>query len=144
MSKRKPSPNPVGRPEAQIDWTLFEQLCGIQCTMTEMAGMLKVHRDTLSDQIKKKYNADFSTVYEKYAQDGKCSLRRHQFVLSKTNAAMAIWLGKNWLGQKEPESTQHIPPNDGLLNTLLEQIKHKDTLINELKPKANPEFSRSY
>src|SRR5574337_2035678 len=111
LMARKPTGNPVGCPEKQIDWTLFEQLCSIQCTQSEMASMLKVHPDTLRDHVKDHYGEEFSTVYIKYSETGKCSLRRNQFVLSKTNTAMAIWLGKQWLGQKEPEnkSTEWSP-----------------------------------
>ena len=33
----------------------------------------------------------------------KFSLRRIQFNLAQKSAGMAIWLGKQYLGQKEPE-----------------------------------------
>ena len=39
---REPTGNPVGAPEKPINWELFEQLCGLQCTESEMASMLKV------------------------------------------------------------------------------------------------------
>ena len=93
--------NPNGRPQKPIDWTQFEQLCELQCTQSEIASFLKVHPNTLSDRVLEHYGEDYSTTYKKYAECGKCSLRRHQFVLSKKNASMAIWLGKQWLGQKD-------------------------------------------
>ena len=37
------------------------------------------------------------------------SLRRAQFNLAKTNAAMAIFLGKNYLGQKDSADIEFNP-----------------------------------
>ena len=99
---RKPTGNPVGKPHKNIDWDMFEQLCAIQCTQSEIASMLKINRDTLRDRAVEKYGEDYSAINKKYSESGKCSLRRNQFVLSKKNASMAIWLGKVWLGQKDP------------------------------------------
>ena len=105
---RKPTGGPVGRPEKDIDWALFEQLCAIQCTQEEMAGLLKIHRDTLSDRAKQNYGEEYSTVYKKMSEGGKCSLRRNQFAMSKTNASMAIWLGKQYLGQKDIQEQMQV------------------------------------
>jgi hypothetical protein len=45
------------------------------------------------------------TFQEYFAKNGymalKIKLRRNQFKLSEKNAAMAIFLGKNYLGQKD-------------------------------------------
>lgn len=92
----------MARPEKEIDWSLFENLCQLQCTQSEIASCLKINPDTLRDRARKQYEIeDYSDIYKKYSETGKCSLRRNQFVLSKKNAAMAIWLGKQWLGQKD-------------------------------------------
>lgn len=108
--KKKPKTGGVrkgaGRPCAEIDWALFEQLCGIQCTQSELASMLKVHHETLVNNalIKYKledYGKDFPSIYKRFSEIGKCSLRRYQFIQSKAKPNMAIWLGKQWLGQKE-------------------------------------------
>jgi len=98
---RKPTGNPTGRPQKIIDWGLFEKLCPLQCTQGEIAGILEVHPETLSNRVKEHYGENYSSVYEKFGANGKISLRRNQFVLSKTNANMAIWLGKIWLGQRD-------------------------------------------
>ena len=37
-------------------------------------------------------------------------MRRNQLKLSETNASMAIWLGKQWLGQRE--APIHFEGND--------------------------------
>lgn len=92
-----------GRPRKEINWETFESLCGIQCTQVEIASVLKCHIDTLRDHATDYYNDSFSNIYEKYSSPGKASLRRDQFRLAKKNAAMAIWLGKQYLGQKDRE-----------------------------------------
>lgn len=120
---RKPTGNPTGRPEKEIDWTLFEQLCGIQCTQSEIASMMKIDADTLRDRVVKHFGEEYSVVYKKFCENGKCSLRRNQFVLSKTNAAIAIWLGKQWLGQKDYQEDQRptqitVNVNGGLASGL--------------------------
>lgn len=96
---RKPTGEPVGRPEKPIDWEQFEQLCAMQCTTSEIASVLKVCEDTLYERVLLKYGEHFSVIYKRYSENGKASLRRNQYLLSKKNAAMAIWLGKHWLGQ---------------------------------------------
>jgi hypothetical protein len=92
---------PSGRPQNGIDWSLFEQLCAIQCTQSEIASFLKIDADTLYKRVKERYNSSYSEIYKRYSETGKCSLRRYQYVQAKNKPAMAIWLGKQWLGQKE-------------------------------------------
>jgi len=113
MAAPKGNQNSVGhgRPGKDIDWIMFENLCGIHCTQSEIASMLKIHPDTLRDRAIEYYNdIDFSTIYKKLQENGKCSLRRNQFAMSKTNASMAIWLGKQYLGQKDKEEETNVTP----------------------------------
>lgn len=117
---RKPTGQPTGRPEAEIDWELFEKLCGLLCTQSEIASMLCVHIDTLRDRVLAEYGEEYSSIYKRYSESGKCSLRRNQVVLSKKNAAMAIWLGKQWLDQKDKSpNTEALELN---LTTLLKMM----------------------
>lgn len=100
---RKPTGNPTGRPEKEIDWTMFEQLCHIQCTQSEIASFFKIHTDTVNTRVEKQYGEPYSVIYKRYSDGGKMSLRRMQLKLAQKNAAMAIWLGKQYLGQKDKE-----------------------------------------
>jgi hypothetical protein len=112
----------------EIDWTAFENLCQLQCTQTEIASFLKMHIDTLRDRVVEKYEDEYSNVYKKLSETGKCSLRRNQFVLSKKNTAMAIWLGKIWLGQRDVSQEVQLLANT-MANKLLEQIAPSKDLI---------------
>lgn len=47
------------------------------------------------------YKTGFSDIYRQKREMGKISLRRSQFRLAEKNANMAIWLGKQYLNQKD-------------------------------------------
>ena len=91
----------MGRPRIEIQQDLFESLCGIQCTLTEIAGVMKCSEDTVERWCVRTYGTSFAEAFKKYSAKGKMSLRRYQFDLAKKNAAMAIFLGKNYLGQHD-------------------------------------------
>lgn len=120
---RKPTGKPAGRPILELDWEEFENLCRLQCTQSEIASFMKIHTDTLRDRAVKHYGLDYSDIYKKYSECGKCSLRRNQFVLSKKNATMAIWLGKQWLGQVDtPHEVNVNPETLKQFNLLMSQL----------------------
>ena len=91
----------MGRPQKEIDQSLFEKLCGLQCTLAEIAGMFDCSEDTIERWCKRTYDEGFAETYKKHSAAGKLSLRRAQFRLAEKSAAMAIFLGKNYLGQSD-------------------------------------------
>jgi len=133
MAKKKGKK--TGRPQIEIDWGIFESLCKIQCTLTEIAGIFKCSVDTIERAVKRKYKETFADVYKRYSAEGKVSLRRMQWASasgrqgipvkdengnvvvsdagavqwvqlpSKPDKGMQIWLGKQILGQKEQTET---------------------------------------
>lgn len=117
--------NEDGRPVMPFNHVLFERLCFIHCTINEIAGVMRVNEETLYIKVKEFYNEEFPKVYTRFAADGKSSLRRIQFDLAKKNAAMAIFLGKNYLGQKEAP-VEYVVPNEFIqpFDNLMTQIKN--------------------
>lgn len=91
----------MGRPKKEIDQKTFEGLCAIQCTLTEIASVLQCSEDTVENWCKRTYKATFSEIFKKYSAAGKASLRRIQFKHAEKSVPMAIFLGKNWLGQTD-------------------------------------------
>lgn len=91
----------MGRPQKEIDQSLFEKLCGLQCTLAEIAGIFDCSEDTIERWCKRTYDEGFAETYKKHSAAGKLSLRRAQFRLAEKSAAMAIFLGKNYLGQSD-------------------------------------------
>lgn len=90
-----------GRPKIVIDEKLFKKLCGLFCTKEEIAGVFECSEDTIERWCKRTYRMNFADVFKKESAKGKMSLRRNQFKLSEKSAAMAIFLGKNYLGQRD-------------------------------------------
>lgn len=91
----------MARPTIEIKEEHFENLCNLQCTLDEIAGFFKCSSDTIERWCKRTYGDNFADVYKKYSQNGKISLRRYQYKLAEKHPAMAIFLGKQWLGQTD-------------------------------------------
>lgn len=91
----------TGRPRIEIDEENFKKLCGLQCTLTEIAAFFDCSEDTIQRWCKRELRSDFATAFKKYSASGKMSLRRWQFKMAEHNCSMAIWLGKQWLGQTD-------------------------------------------
>lgn len=98
----------MARPRKEIDQKQFESLCGLQCTKEEICGFFGITDKTLENWCRRTYKAGFSEVFRQKRGMGKISLRRHQWRLAEKNANMAIWLGKQYLGQKD-----HIETTNG-------------------------------
>ena len=91
----------MARPRKEIDQKQFENLCGLQCTLEEICGWFGVTDKTLDGWCKRTYRTSFSEVFRQKRGLGKVSLRRSQWRLAEKNASMAIWLGKQYLGQRD-------------------------------------------
>lgn len=85
-----------GRPKKVIDYDTVEKLAGLMCTQEEISHYLDISVRTLQR------DAEFCRVYKKGMDKGKMSLRRLQYKKAEAgNATMQIWLGKQYLGQKD-------------------------------------------
>lgn len=99
----------LGRPfdtKKKIDTNLLYELARIHCTKEEIANILGCHRDTIY--------ANYSDILQRAADEGKSSLRRLQWKSAESgNVNMQIWLGKQWLGQKDkqPEELENTVIN---------------------------------
>ncbi len=96
----------MGRPMKEIDKAQFEKLCEMQCTLLEVTAFFDVTDKTLESWCRRTYEKTFSEVFKLKRQGGYISLRRSQFQLAKKSAAMAIFLGKNYLGQTDKDKWQ--------------------------------------
>lgn len=94
----------IGRPKIDLNFELIEKLSRIHCTEAEIASIVGVSIRTLQR------NEEFCRIYKKGIDSGKMSLRRIQWDLAnKGNTTMAIWLGKQYLGQTDK---QELSGND--------------------------------
>jgi hypothetical protein len=86
----------MGRPLLEIDEEQVFKLAGIGCTQEEISLIVGCSVDTLDRR--------FADTIKKGFSEMKMSLRRTQLRLAEEgNAALAIWLGKHYLHQREPK-----------------------------------------
>ena len=94
----------TGRPRKEIDGEQFNKLCLLQCTEKEIASWFDVSIDTVERRCKEKYKLTFAEVYAQKKGSGKIALRRIQWETAEAgNVTMQIWLGKQWLAQKDKQ-----------------------------------------
>lgn len=109
MTKRNPAlpPGKPGNPKADINPEHVKALAGAGCTVEEIAEFLHVNKKTLERR--------FVKVMEAGRLNRNVSLRRKQFELAQRgDRAMLIWLGKQYLGQKDKQ--EHCGSNDAPLS----------------------------
>lgn len=129
-AKKSGTKKKMGRPRKEIDEELFKKLCGLQCTLEEIAGVFDCSPDTIERWCKRTFRKTFADVYKIHSAKGKMSLRRYQFDLAKKSAVMAIWLGKQYLGQTEKQEVQVTRADD-------DSIKEMEAYFNERKQKTD-------
>ena len=116
----------MGRPLKDIDVEQFEKLCALQCTQSEIASWFNCDIDTVNNWCKRTYECTFSDIYKQKSEKGKISLRRSQWKLAEKNATMAIFLGKQHLGQKDVQQVEnkieHVNPFDDISTEDLKKL----------------------
>ena len=115
----------MGRPRKEINKTEFEKLCFLQCTEREFCSWFDVSDETLNKWCKENYEGrTFLEVFKEKRENGLISLRRTQFQLAEKSPAMAIFLGKNLLGQTD-KMEQTVNGGEALTNINVRFIKDK-------------------
>lgn len=91
--------NKIGRPRLLLDEDQITSLSKINCTMKEIASVMKCSVDTLE--------RGFADIIKRGQEEGKTSLRRHMWIAAeKGNVTMQIWLSKQLLGMHEPQTNE--------------------------------------
>lgn len=86
---------------ANIDKNAFEAMCMMQSTRREIALVLGCNEKTLDRWCKRTYGCNYKDIHIQKKEAGKMSLRRKQWKWADKSPAMAIFLGKNYLGQSD-------------------------------------------
>jgi hypothetical protein len=115
----------TGRPRKEYDKKTFADLIGIGCGAEEICWFFRDDsgKPTNIDTLSRWCVREFGMTFQEYRrQNGamalKIRLRNAQIKLAEHSAAMAIFLGKNYLGQTdEPTVAQS---NNELLESLLD------------------------
>ena len=125
----------VGRPKKIINYDLVESLGAIHCTVEEIANILNLNKRTLER------DSEFCRIYKKAIDNGKMCLRRYQWkAVEEGNTTMLVWLGKQYLGQKdktEMEATVYTPQTLSDFYSDTDAKKKARTQIPAIKPALN-------
>ena len=114
---------PGGRPRKYIDKKQFKQLCSMFCTLEEIAAFFECSEDTIERWCKRELETSFADAFKEYSAAGKISLRRNQMKMAEKNVAMAIFLGKNYLGQRDVQDTKLAERTIGAMRDVLTTIE---------------------
>jgi hypothetical protein len=89
----------------------------LNCTMAEVAAFFGCNKKTIERRMKD--DEEFAEIIDHGRADGMLSVRRQQFqIMESGNATMAIWLGKQLLGQRDQIDTvqEHKPISIEIVN----------------------------
>lgn len=122
----------MGRPKKNLtkeQWSSVDYMCMIHCTGEEIAGVLRMDYDTLNRICKEKKDMYISEYIKQHQNGGNMSLRRAQWKSAENgNVTMQIWLGKQWLGQKDQQEIEMSVNSD---DSLKEMERYFDKKMNE-------------
>ena len=119
------SANRGHRRKLDIDWRQLEGFCMIQCTASEIGMFFGCSADTIEKRVREHYGISFSEFFRKKRVGGLVSLRRNLFRLSERNAAVAIFLAKNWLGMAD---RQEVTGSSG--EPIKVEVNYREKLLN--------------
>lgn len=133
----------MARPKKEFNAKLFADLVGLGCNQKEICWIFRDEKgkpaniDTLSRWCKRK----FGMTYQDYSKNNcgiarNIELRKAQMTLAKKSAAMAIFLGKNYLDQQDSIVTVDNTPIIKL-DEILQGIK--ENALNEKKKQKEAE-----
>lgn len=98
----------MARPRKEFDKKTFVDLVGLGCDEKDICWFFRdesgkpANVDTLSRWCKRTFNQSFQEYFKQNSGRARnIKLRQNQLKLSEKSAAMAIFLGKNYLGQKD-------------------------------------------
>ena len=95
----------AGRRTVHIDLDQLEKLAALQCTDEELAAWFGVSPTTIARRRRK---AEFAEAIYRGRARGRISVRRAQMkLLAAGNPTMAVWLGRQLLGQRDVITTEH-------------------------------------
>lgn len=91
-------PDKGGRPEVEISIEQLAKLASYGCTQEEAAHFFGCSVSTIKNRLK---DEAYRAAWDQGLAAVRIALRKDQLRLAKRNATMAIFLGKQLLGQKD-------------------------------------------
>ena len=128
----------MGRTKILIDWKKIDSMCQIQCLQEEIASVMGVSLDTIERRCLEEHKVTFAEYFKQKRKGGRASLRRSQWMMAQKNPALAIFLGKNYLGQSDKmEQTTKEALSTETEAQLIERLKSIETNLSTGNLKDN-------
>jgi len=122
-----------GRKQKPIDWELVDRLLESQCTGKEIAGHFNMHEQTFYDRVKEHTGTTFTLYASTQLSKGLSLLRAAQFKKAMAgNPQMQVWLGKQYLQQKDGTSIELTQQDVDKMDAFVEMLKEKQNQTESL------------
>lgn len=115
IKKKKEPEKPKGKPGTKpkvINWDLVEKFLLAGSNQKRICGFLSMDEKTLRSHVLEKYGEEWSVFSSRLYSQGESLIEHVQYEKAmEGNPTMLQWVGKVRLGQREPENTQSLAPN---------------------------------
>lgn len=92
----------------EIDWNMLDAILQFKSPLRDAAEILGCSEDTIQNRIREKFDMTFMEYRDLKMSKVRYNLSMKQYEIAKNgNVTMLIWLGKQWLGQKEKQEIEH-------------------------------------
>lgn len=122
-NRSKTGPKGPSKPLNNEDFQRLLNMVRIQCTLEECCSILGMSDTTLNRRLKERGEDNFEALYRRYNDEGKMSLRRMQWQAAENgNASLLIWLGKQYLNQRDKSNLEVTGEDGGAIITKIERV----------------------
>lgn len=116
----------------EFNWDQLNKICRYPLTQEDIASILDISVDTIARRIREEFDLTFAEYHnQKKSYFRKNILVKQYEVAMNGNVSMLIWLGKNYLGQKD-KSDKEIEAETAMKAAQPVQL-NKDQLIDLIK-----------
>lgn len=129
---------------SEEDWRRIEKMLISHCGLEEICGAMNItgREKEFKKLVKEKYGLSFDRYKEVKFGVGNALLKMKQLeVALNGDRFMLMWLGKQWLGQKERVSEEKLAEMDKSIK--IEIVSNGVPLNNEIEHKGNKDIQRT-
>lgn len=98
----------MGRPRKEIEWDIFDKICAMPIYegTEEVAERIGLSVDSIERKLKERFGEDSDVTFAGYIRQQRSAfcesiLGAQHNAAKKGNATILIWLGKQYLGQRD-------------------------------------------
>ena len=107
----------MARPRVDINKEELRRLARLNCTLDEVAAFFECSRKTIENRMNE--DPEIREIIERGRDLGKLSVRRKQFeLMNDGSVTMAIWLGKQLLGQSDKHHINHDTERSDIVDAI--------------------------